>query len=184
MALIDIVKKNYRENDNSLCFKTTPIAKVIILSVITCGFYDIILTLNYWKTLKENFGYKVSPFWRGVFCVFTNFSLFPIFAKYFENLNLKPGSATGLAVLYLLCTWINNKISFRTALQSDVNIVMESITWVLCLVSALIFAFIQNKINKINEVYYPNAPKNPWKVSNIIWILICIVFWVLAYLPA
>ena len=30
MALIDIVKKNYRENDNSLCFKTTPIAKVII----------------------------------------------------------------------------------------------------------------------------------------------------------
>lgn len=47
MALIDIVKKNYRENDNSLCFKTTPIAKVIILSVITCEFYDIILTLNY-----------------------------------------------------------------------------------------------------------------------------------------
>ena len=82
MSLQEIVKKEYVENDSTLCFKTTSVVKVLILSIVTCGVYDIILSLNYWKSLKENFGYKVSPFWRGLFNIFTNFRLFPIFAKY------------------------------------------------------------------------------------------------------
>ena len=180
MALIDIVKKNYRENDKSLCFKTTPIAKVIILSVITCEFYDIILTFNYWKTFKENLGYNVSPFWRGVFCVLTNFKLFPIFAKYFENFNIKLNSVSGIAAGYFLSSWLAGRILRVT--RNNESVIMEICVWILYLISASIFAFIQNKINKINEMYYPNAPKNPWKVSNIIWILVCITFWLLVSL--
>ena len=40
------------------------------------------------------------------------------------------------------------------------------------------------ELNKINEQYYPDAPKNPWSVANTIWTVILMVLWILTYLPA
>ena len=77
-----VVKRPYDENDSTLCFKTTPIIKVIILSILTFGFYNLILFYNYWKSLNERFGHQVSPFWRAFFAWITNFSLFPILSNY------------------------------------------------------------------------------------------------------
>ena len=138
--LREIVKKDYQENDMTLCFKTTSVAKVIILSFVTCGIYDIILCYNYWKSLKENFGYKVSPFWRGFFEMFTNFRLFPIFSKYFEAHNIKFSGAGWIAGLYFICTWIDNKISIKTSLSDETVLILGII---LGLITALIFAYIQ-----------------------------------------
>ncbi len=183
MSLEEIVKKEYVENDSTLCFKTTPVAKVIILSLVTFGFYDVILAYNFWKTLKENFGYKVSPFWRAIFDVFTNFRLFPIFFKYFENFNVKIMSAGLLASIYLICTWIDNKISFKMMTLDKTNWILETVSWGLCVITTLIFAYFQNKINKINEQHYPDAPKNPWKVSNTIWTILFSILIILLYLP-
>ena len=184
MSIQEIVKKEYVENDSTLCFKTTSVAKVLVLSIVTFGVYDIILSLNYWKSLKENFGYKVSPFWRGLFNIFTNFRLFPIFAKYFETFNVKLVGAGWLASLYFICTWIDNKISFKTAMLENTNWSLEIASLILGIITTLVFVFIQNEINKINEQYYPNAPKNSWKLSNTIWTIICLILWVLTYLPS
>lgn len=183
MSIQEIVKKEYVENDDTLCFKTTPVAKVLVLSIITFGVYDIILSLNYWKSLKENFGYKVSPFWRGFFNMFTNFRLFPIFAKYFGAFNVKLTGAGWLAGLYFICNWINNKISLKTITLENTDWSLETASLILLVVTALVFAFIQNKVNKINEQYYPNAQKNSWKISNTIWTIIYLIIWILAYLP-
>ena len=176
MSLQEIVKKEYVENDNTLCFETTSVVKVIILSTVTCGVYDIILTMNYWKSLKENFGYEISPFWRGLFEMFTNFKLFPIFAKYFDNFNIKLIGAGWLAAIYFLCTWLDNKMTFK-----DIEYALV-ISTVLELITALIFALIQSKINKINKQYYPDAPKNPWSVANTIWTLFCSALLILGYI--
>jgi hypothetical protein len=184
MSIQEIIKKEYSENDKTLCFKTTSVAKVIILSLVTGGIYDIILALNYWKSLKDNFGYKVSPFWRGFFVMFTNFRLFPIFEKYFKTYNIKLNGADWIAGLYLICTWADNKISLNSALQENTNWPLEITSLVLCTITALIFALIQNKINKINEQYYPDAPKNPWSVANTIWTVILMALWILTFLPA
>lgn len=183
MSLQEIVKKEYQENDSTLCFKTTSAKKIIILSILSFGVYDIILSLNYWKSLKENFGYDVSPFWRGWFTLFTNFWLFSIFSKYFKNFNIKLSGAGWLAALYFICTTIDNKISFKTAMLDNTNWTLEIISFVLAITTALIFAFMQSKINKINEQHFPNAPKNNWSVANTIWTIVLIVFWLLIYLP-
>lgn len=182
MSLQEIVKKEYVENDSTLCFKTTSVTKVVVLSFVTFGMYDIILALNYWKTLKENFGYKVSPFWRGFFNIFTNFRLFPIFSKYFESFNVKLQGAGWLAGLYFICTWADNKISLETATMDETVWSLELASLILGLITTLIFAFIQNKINKINEQYFPNAPKNPWGVANTIWTTILSIIIILGYL--
>ena len=73
-----VVKRSYEKNDQTLCFPTTSLAKVIILSILTFGLYPIIMSYNYWKKLNENFGYDISPFWRAIFFIYTNFKLFPV----------------------------------------------------------------------------------------------------------
>ena len=133
MSIQEIVKKEYIESYDALCFKTTSVAKVFFLSIVTFCIYDIILSLNYWKTLKENFGYKVSPFWRGVFNIFTNFRLFPIFAKYFETFNVKLAGASWLAGLYFICTWIDNRVNFKTAMLENIDWSLEIISLILVL---------------------------------------------------
>ncbi|MCM1002832.1 MAG: hypothetical protein NC408_00655 [Candidatus Gastranaerophilales bacterium] len=160
------------QNQNSFSFKTTPVSKVILLSFLTAGIYDLILIFNYWKTVRDNMGLKVSPFWRSVFAVLTNYKLFPIFKEYFEKYNINFSNVSLLASGYLLCTWLDNKITFRTLALEEVNYSLEITILILELITALILGFVQNKINKINEQNFPDAEQNPWKVSNIIWAII------------
>ena len=177
MSLKEIVKKEYVENDTTLCFKTTPITKIFILSIVTFGVYDFILLWNYWKTLKNNFGYKVSPFWRSFWCYFTNFKLFSIFAKYFETFNVKLWSPGWLAMLYLTLGSVANRISSRITKSGNHNWSLGITSLVLTIFATLILVLIQKKINNINERYYHNAPKNSWKVSNTIWTIIFLICW-------
>lgn len=184
MTLQELVKKEYIENDNTLCFKTTSITKIVILSILTCGFYDYILLLTYWKTLKENFGYNVSPFWRGfVFGGFTNFKLFPLFKKYFENFNTKFANGTVLALLFFICAGIVNKIASETMSLEKTNWTLELASLSFRLVSTIILAYIQSKINKTNETYFPNAIRNKWGVANTIWAIISATLLIISYLP-
>jgi len=211
-GLASIVKKEYIENDDKLCFETTPLSKVMILSFLSCGIYNIILSINYWKILKNNFGYNVSPVWRGLFDIFTNFKLFPILAKYFKNFNIK-FVPIWFAIIYIICRshltlTVNDNIfdlcgihihiadiididsilgffalsqNFKIIadMNSDYSLSIKTIIFaIICLIlalnlgGALIYATIQNNINKINKEHYPKAIKNDWNVKNIIWSII------------
>lgn len=177
MSLKEIVKREYVENDTTLCFKTTSVTKIFILSIITFGAYDFVLLWSYWKTLKDNFGYKVSPFWRSFWCWYTNFRLFSIFAKYFRAFNIKLSGAGWLATLYFILSSADTRISFLNANIEETCWSLEITSLVLSIITTLILVFIQNKINKINKRYYPDAPKNSWKISNTIWTIIGLFLW-------
>lgn len=180
----EIVKKEYIEGDQALVFVSTPIMKVILLSLATFGFYHVILVYSYWKQLKNNFGHKVSPFWRSVFIGFSNFALFSILKKYLNHFNQKVFNPTVLAIIFLFCNGANNKISFKTMLLNEINWTLEAISWVLLIVMTAILAVVQNKINAINELNFPLAPRNQWKTSNTVWFIICSLLLLLGYLPA
>ena len=191
MELKDIVKREFAENDESLCFQSTPISKILVLSVLSGGIYDIILAYSWWKSLKLNFGYKIFPFWRGFFCVFTNFKLFPIFEKYTKIFNTKGEEIKGiaLALLYFLMVYMSVKLeikAFRLELKNQLDpiiaITIDLFSLLFTLASALILVSVQKKINKTNEQYFPNSPKNPWKKSNIIWAVILAILTILGLL--
>ncbi len=179
MGLETIVKKEYVENDKTLCFKTMSLWKFFVLSVLSLGIYNIIWAYDCWKMLKNNFGYKVSPFWRGFFSIFTNFKLFPIFEKYFSCSNEKFSNPMLWAFIYLSLYIKDLKYDLLSLKTDEIIITQEIISYCIIIAMALILTFIQKKINKVNKMYYPDAPKNSWTVANTIWTIVLSALFVL-----
>lgn len=157
--LISMVK-NKDIDINELWFETTPIYKIVILSILTFGFYNIVLLYNYWKVFKKKFGYAISPSCRAIFCGIYCFSLFPKLDKYIKTFNIASFPPILLAIFFI----------FLNALSSQPNPNPYSI---LNIFTFIIFIIIQNKINFINEQHFPNAKQNNWSLANTLWAIPC-----------
>ena len=153
-----IVKGNYENIDESkLYFETIPVSKVIWLSILTCGIYEIVWFYKIWKTLKEKFGYKNIPILRAIFAEFTSFWLFPLLNRYVKKFNIKPFSPILFAILYLILY-----MSYK----------LPGILWLISIATFVVIAIIQSKINKVNEQNFPEAPVNKWCGINTFWSVI------------
>ena len=152
-------------NTIELYFDTLSIKKLVILSILTFGFYEIIWFYNTWKKLAVVFGHKVSPFWRAVFCGISGFWLFPILEKYIKKFNVEILAGSMLATLYF-CSNLLYKLPDEL--------------WFLSYVSVVIIAIVQDKINKVNKQYFPDAEENCWSTTNTVWAVICGIWFVFA----
>lgn len=157
--LISMVK-NKDIDINELWFETTPIYKIVILSILTFGFYNIVLLYNYWKVFKKKFGYAISPSCRAIFCGIYCFSLFPKLDKYIKTFNIASFPPILLAIFFI----------FLNALSSQPNPNPYSI---LNIFTFIIFIIIQNRLNFINEQHFPNAKQNNWSLANTLWAIPC-----------
>lgn len=157
--LISMVK-NKDIDINELWFETPPIYKIVILSILTFGFYNIVLLYNYWKVFKKKFGYAISPSCRAIFCGIYCFSLFPKLDKYIKTFNIASFPPILLAIFFI----------FLNALSSQPNPNPYSI---LNIFTFIIFIIIQNKLNFINEQHFPNAKQNNWSLANTLWAIPC-----------
>lgn len=155
--LISMVK-NKDIDINELWFETTPIYKIVILSILTFGFYDIVLLYNYWKVFKKKFGYAISPSCRAIFCGIYCFSLFPKLDKYIKTFNIPSFSPIWFAIFFL----------FLSALYRLPNPYS-----ILNIFTFIIFIIIQNRLNFINEQHFPNAKQNNWSLANTLWSIPC-----------
>lgn len=175
MSLEEIVKKDYVENDPTLCFKTTPIWKIVVLSLLSGGFYFLILFYNYWKTLRYNFGYEINSFFRAWFMSITNFSLFPIFDKYFRCFGERLSVPCWFAFLFFVLCIISSALDRITWRMEELNATYwgaEGLNFIISILIILMVVFIQSKINKVNKEYFPNAPVNGWTVANTVWTVV------------
>ena len=156
--LSEIVKENYDEIDEqNLCFETISVKKVVWLSILTLGIYEIVWFYKSWKTLAIKFGYKVSPFWRAIFAGITGFWLFPVMDKYIRKFDIESFNAALFAVLYLALNMLYK---------------LPDPWWLVCFASVAIIAVIQDKINQVNAKNFPNAPINKWRGINTFWSII------------
>ena len=156
--LSEIVKVNYDEIDEqNLCFETISVKKVVWLSILTLGIYEIVWFYKSWKTLAIKFGYKVSPFWRAIFAGITGFWLFPVMDKYIRKFDIESFNAALFAVLYLALNMLYK---------------LPDPWWLVCFASVAIIAVIQDKINQVNAKNFPNAPINKWRGINTFWSII------------
>lgn len=181
MGLEAIVKKDYVENDPTLCFKTTPVWKILVLGLCWGWIYILILVYNYWKTLKDNFGYKINSFLRAFFNPITNFWLFSIFDKYFRCFGEKLVAPCWLAFLYFILSGVGKALDKITWRMDEINLtfwVAEGLLFIVELLLLSFFMYIQSRINKINKVYFPDAPKNGWTIANTIWTVLSVVLFI------
>ena len=158
----DIIKTDF-------CFKTTPLWKIIVLTIATLGVYELILIYSYWKTIATKTDYKLSPFWRTFFCNITNFFLFPQIKKYLNNHNEDSFPPIIFATLFFL---------------TSITWQLTHPYWLISYLSIFIIITIQAKLNKLNEKYYPQAEKNTWTTANTVWSLLGYTFLLLYFLCA
>ena len=187
--LRELVKKDYIENDKTLCFETTPINKIVILWIVTLGMYSIVIFYSYWKTFHKNFGYKISPFWRALVSQISGFMFFPLIEKYFNKFDLNlPQKGKMLAIMYFCC-WMascffsmDNSISSRIGSNPGVGFFSQLLPYIWAIVALSPVLIVQRMINKVNENNFPEAPKNEWKLSNTIWTVIFVLYDIIIFL--
>ena len=166
---------------NKPIYNTIPIWKIIILYLISFGFYPIVWTFNLWKQAQKKYSKKINPFWRSVFCPITNFELFPLINEYIsnaqnvgnetidqnnantfmDNIKVKPFHSLGFATIFIVFNAISR-------ILDKINSYRESYT-ALDLFSAIsliailsIIVVIQVKINKVNQICNIPAKNDKW----------------------
>lgn len=153
--LTNIVKiSEYNNEDKKYYFISTPVWKVVYLSLITFGIYEIVMFYKYWKTLRDDFGYNISPIWRAIFAPITGFWLFNIIAKYIKAHEIPAFPPVVFAICYFL---LNNIYK------------VPNPYWLLGFCTVIFIAVAQDKINKVNERFYPEAEQNTWNLANTLW---------------
>lgn len=160
-------KLNLNINEGS-CFETLSVWKLFAMSVFSFGLYDFFWLYRTWKIVQKQIDYDISPFWRTFFCDITVFSLFIILNSYVKK--------------------HNNKEKFAPIILAFVFIILGVLLklpdpfWLVSYLQVIILMFLQNKINKINQEFYPNAIQNKWSRKNIIVLIIGSICYTLAIL--
>lgn len=155
--LSGILQPSYNQDSSKLCFPSAPVWKIVYLSIISLGIYEMVYFCTLWKTLRDNFGYKVHAGARGVFAGITNFWLFPILEKYFKAFGEKAFIGILAAGLYFI-------INFSSRLPDFYSLISFG--------TIVFLVYIQIKINRINRNNFPDAPQNNWSTANTIWALL------------
>lgn len=154
--------------ENKYDFHTIPMAKFILISWATFGLWTVRWCYKMWQKVAVDYNYKVSPFWRSGFMFIFNFPLFKIIEKHANEHGVKFDiSATCLAAIFLF-------IGFIPTIK---NTVIDIIIFFILL---LPFAYVQHKINEVNQKAYPHAFVEEWNIldtiSTIVGIILRIIF--------
>ena len=95
---------------------------------------------------------------------------------------MKPFYGGLFATLYFILVGLSNRLNIKTMMAEETMWGYEITIIILELITLAIILPIQTKINEINKLHFPNAPVNGWKVSNYIWLVICGILNLLAFL--
>lgn len=162
-------KKDVQININEdNCFQTLSIWKLFAMSIFTFGLYDLFWFYRTWETVQKQVKYKISPFWRAFFSNITSFSLFPVLNNYVKR--------------------HNDKEAFHPILLAVILVIVGGLEklpdpyWLISYFSVIVLMFLQNKINKINQEFYPNASQNKWNGKNIVILVLGFVWLAIAIL--
>ncbi|MBN2406182.1 MAG: DUF4234 domain-containing protein [Elusimicrobia bacterium] len=120
-------------------FYYLPVSKVVILSILTLGIYELIWFYRQWSFVKERLKPGIKPFWRAVFGILYCDSLFKTVKKYADTKGIEAGfSADLLALAYIL-------LSFSWKLPGYLSAI--------ALLTCVPIALVQKGINRLAQDY-------------------------------
>lgn len=152
-------------------FLHIPVSRLILMSILSCGLYEIYWIYKNWRYLKERDGTKIRPFWRGWFGIFYCHSLLKTIHQdqeltQVEQPSFSPsGLATGWVVLLIVANIVGRAPG---AIASIISFVIPSF---------LCFVPVQNYINSVNTKKNPNAPHSKWSAGHTVCLIFGIVIW-------
>lgn len=154
-------------------FLYIPVARLIVLSIVSMGLYEVYWIYKNWRYIKERDGLNISPFWRGFFGIFYCHSLLRRIhedeeARSYQQPAFTPGSlATGWVLLRILANGISRMPSVAASIISAFT------PSFLCLVP------VQNHINAVTEKRNPAQKAYGWSAGHIVCLVFGIVVWAL-----
>lgn len=148
------------------CFETLSVWKLFAMSVCTFGLYEFLWFYRTWRIVQKQINYDISPFWRTFFYNITVFNLFPKLNTYI----VKHSDKEKFAPILLALTYFILGALYK----------LPDPYWMICLLSVTVLMFLQDKINKINKNFYPNAIQNKWSGKNTIVLIIGFIWLALA----
>lgn len=152
-----------------------PIARVIILSIVSFGLYEAYWIYKNWRYLKEREGLMIQPFWRGIFGIFFCHKLFERIHEDEQARAVQEPtfSASGLATAWVVLIIISNLLSRAPSLAA--SIVAAFIPSFLC------FVPVQRYINAVTEKRNPGQRYYGWSAGHIVCLVFGVLVWVLAF---
>ncbi len=152
-------------------FLRIPIARLVVLSILSCGIYEAYWIYEHWAYFKRRDRLKISPFWRGAFCVFFCHSLLKRIHTDAELRSVQvpsfsPGRlATGWIVVMIVANLIGRAPGATTTLIS------------LLVPSCLFFVPVQLYINSASHQRDPAQPYHSWSFGHFVCLVLGLAIW-------
>ncbi|HKT27352.1 DUF4234 domain-containing protein [Dyella sp.] len=134
-------------------FAVSPL-KLVLMSIFTCGLYELYWFYKNWQSIKLREKENISPFWRAVFGVFFCYSLFDEIREWQKEHGKGEMPAGWLAAGWILLT-LAYKLPGPFGLIS-----MASVAFLIP---------VQKVINDINRIEAPEHDPNS-KITGVNWI--------------
>lgn len=132
--------------------------KLVVMSVVTLGFYELLWFYQNWKSVKEHRRLNITPAARSLFAPLFCYGLFKEIRRSALAGGLEPRfSPLGLALLWIL-------LSFAARLPDPF--------WLVRFLSPLALVPIQRVVNALNQAtapsHNPNARFSAWNIAAIV----------------
>ena len=153
-------------------FLYIPISRLIVMSILSCGTYEAYWIYKNWRYVKDREGWKIRPFWRGIFGIFFCHALLKQIHGDRELASHEPGFPPGaLATLWVVLMIVANLISRAPSMSASI---------IACLMpSYLCFVPVQNYINRVNSEVAPGAPYTTWTAGHVVCLVVGLLVWTL-----
>ena len=153
-------------------FLCIPIARLIVLSILSCGIYEAYWIYEHWAHIKRRHGLKISPFWRGAFCVFYCHSLLKrIHADAEMRAIQEPSfSPRGLANGWIIAIIAANFVDLAPGAIATFGAFLVP--------SYLFFVPAQKYVNSAIHKKDPTQPYHRWSFGHVLCLVLGLVIWV------
>lgn len=166
-----MTSENHLTQASRPLFLYIPVARLILLSIASCGLYEAYWIYKNWRYVKERDGLNIRPFWRGIFGLFFCHRLLRRIhadteARSTEEPSFSPGGlATGWVILIILADIIGRAPG---AVAFIITILMPSY---------LLFVPVQNYINSVTHKRNPGQPYYRWSSGHLVCLVIGLAIW-------
>lgn len=165
-------------------FLHIPISRLIFMSIISCGLYEVYWIYKNWRYFKERDNLNIKPFWRAIFGVFFCHSLLK---KIHQDKELNQFSNPTFSAEILATIWVVSRIALNIISQYSSKIggaIDENSTAMVILLSFsfLLFVPVQKYINSANTKRNPDVPYTKWTTGHIVCVGIGLISWALTYM--
>jgi hypothetical protein len=166
-----MIDANLKARTSGPLFLRIPIARLVVLSILSCGIYEAYWIYDHWAHLKRKDGLKISPFWRGTLCVFFCYSLFK---RIHSDAELRSVQAPPFSPGLLAAGWIGSIV-----ITNVINVASGPVATVTALLvpTYLFFVPVQRFINSAARKIEPTQPYQPWSIGHVLCLVLGLAMW-------